>query len=558
MRNLVAAIAFLLVISPSAFADESECLKQVSYQNLSVTDSAYRDLDKLIASDLLDVHSYSDRPWSLKEVLRIIIEVRTKHEDHTKALANSTPDGDEMMIQSQIARSGAALDRLKHRFSQELKSFDECITQTELKRTKIFTEVQISRRNSSQRPNPGDVGITAMTNGRIESLSPYENGRVRPAGNSLLLNGEGGVNYGPYMHLQGSPLFIQSQQFSGESKSQAYFEKLYLKGAWKNLEVQVGRDEIAWGQKEFGGLLYSSHALPPDMIKLTSISPFSVGPLGHLKATFFLSQLGKEQIPPYHKMLAYKISLITSKRFEMGVYQLYTYGGEGSPNLSPEKQFFHFLYLPSNVKYTNDRNVGIFDFRYRPKSRTGGQYYFEMESSSLRLHDFNAWSQQLGLTMGAYYPLLGEEGHTDFRVEYTYIPVGNFRHSQWKSGSTRNFMYTGEPIGVDARQIMLKGVTDINSRTKLASTFSWNRRGSDIYKPKVAAGAAIDDVSTVSIVTDRPSEFSWRLIEDITYTHSTQVTLGMTLGLEYFRNYLFMDQKNFLAYLTAFELKYSF
>ncbi|MBI4373291.1 MAG: hypothetical protein HY542_00285 [Deltaproteobacteria bacterium] len=297
-----------------------------SSPNLPVDDPVYRDIDKLIAAGLVKDVIYGQRPWSRREIARMIFVSSERRK-------NSPEEEEAKPVWRYVDQ---ILARLKEEFHEEL--VDSGRLEGERKSSRIHpvekADFDYTLLDSPFRTVPRDNGL-ADTDAQINPLTAYRGGRHYVDGSTLGLETTHTAKLSKYLSLYARPRLETSVPNTGAAEVNLLPQNLYAKTAYERFALQAGRDSLIWGQGEHGGLLLSDNARPLDMIKLGTDSPLSLpwilkyaGPTGF---QIFFAAMGPERNDYPNAILSgYKLTLKPVAFFEIAVNHVVMMGGDGA------------------------------------------------------------------------------------------------------------------------------------------------------------------------------------------------------------------------------------
>ncbi len=528
MKSSGALIVFLSLILITALPS-SLSASAYSTSNVPVDDSVYRDLDKLIAFGLIKDAIYGQRPWSRKEIARMILEAEKNSEDRGLL----TPDDREI---SKVIAIDDLLRRLKSDYREELSDSPKTLRIYPLESVRFdYTFLDSPSRAVPQQNGLGEIEA------RINPLVAYREGRHYVDGNTLGLETAHVAQLTKYASLYVRPRLEVLVPNTGSNKINAAFQQLYGKFAYKNFEIQAGRDSLVWGQGEFGGLLFSNNARPLDMIKLGNSSPFFLPwifrHLGLNAIQVFFADLGPERILPRAILSGFKWTLKPFSFLEMGLNHAITMGGRGADDPSVAEAIGEFTGVFSaftkNKQQTADTNR-LFSLDARltlPFVRNAvvyGEIGFEDMNKELKV----LFEDNAAYAFGLYFPTLTNEGDLDLRFEYQHIPGGVYRHGRYLSGHVLNGRILGSELGPDGDSIAAKINYDINPSSRWTTLLSYERRDSDHFGALLSGSELIDIIQT----QNNPAEHRFRGRTNLSWRCTKKIRVEMGAGYEHVWN----------------------
>lgn len=445
MKFLRIAI-FLFLFSSAAFADTS--------LNAPIEDPVYRDIDVLVAHGLVNDAIIGQKPYSRLEVARIISEARKNFHPTDVTQANGFEEAARLIGRERYIEK--LLSFYEKEYARELKSSIPAFTPLECENT--------LRRCESG--GGGEVGINLLRKLEFDTIYNSSAPRNVPANNGVgqinatatsFDRNEQGVTYQDgfnYFVRTAHDLYLTKYAAAtleslfelSPNNAHAYIQRLYAKGGVGNVELEVGRDNLIWGQGEFGGLMLAATARPLDMIKVSNTHPWH-----GMKATFFVSNLGPEREFPWTYLYGGKFSIRPCKFFEAGISEAILMGGDGAPSVKWWEPVTEFI--PTRKTNDSAHAFGILDMRLTiPQLRNSVLYYDgRIEESVLRAFEhLGNLMDQMAFTWGFYIPRLVDRGSTSLRIEYQHAAPATNRSSTWTDGWSLDRRILGNPLGNEA------------------------------------------------------------------------------------------------------------
>lgn len=518
-----------------------------STPNVPIDDPAYRDIDKLVALGLVKDAIYGQRPWSRREFARMVANAENHLQEIPVPLA---PDDRE--ISPRIA-AFEILERLKSRFHEELTDAGTTSGEQKTFRLHPLEKVRFDYTilDSPSRPFSINNGLGNL-NAASNPLTAYSEGRHYVDGNTLGLETTHAAKLTPYLSLYARPRFEILFPSNGSTEFNPLFQQVYAKFAYRNFELEVGRDSLIWGQGEFGGLMFSNNARPLDMIKMTSSAPFFhpwiFRYLGPSKYTFFIANLGPEADFPYAFLFGIRASARPVSFLELGFNHTIIMGGDGAPAIKwfdPISEFFFVRRggVRGQGSQLADHRFGI-DWRLRIPWMRNSEWYFEALWDDFGRETISAnITEQMGFTSGFYIPRMTPDGWADLRLEYSHIPPVFYRHGTWRSGYSLNRNLLGLDGGPDNDEIDLRLGFNLDRNHRLRFDFIYRNTDNDTYTQSLSSNGAPDRVVKIA---DGPTEhrfqaqtrWSW----DITENFGLEIGIGYERALNF--NFSKPDDRN--------------
>jgi len=532
--------------------------------NLPPEDPANHAIDLLISHGLADDVIMGQRPFSRLEVARIIKAARSSLDERRKSLEDLADDeASAWEDYGRRLRNINYLDRLltyyEGEYARELEGMSGGVTFEalhELKATAIYN-------SSSPRGIPPNNG-EGFIDGVVTSFDQYDQGKTYVDGSNLYLSSQSNLYLTRYFALTAQPRFEFLTQTRGDMQAHAYVHRLYLKGGISNFEIEVGRDNLMWGQGEYGGLMASANPRPLDMIKLSNPYPLRIPYVGGMKWTFFVSNLGPQQALKYPYLYGLKWSWKFSRWFEFGLSHTITMGGEGAPGVKWYEPITELLpfhkWGGSNIGKSDIANNswGFLDFRLTiPPLRYSILYYDGYIEDSIvrafRLPD--NLLNQMAFIVGWYTPRLISSGELGLRFEYHHTPPLAYRHGQWRSGYTLNRRLIGDAIGPDADAAYLTIYWRPKPTLQGSLDFAFEDYDSSTYYTEANAQGGGDRIRKL---VAGPHERRYRIVTGLNWFGAERYGLKFSLGYERINNWDFNVGRSVNNVIVGTELTLHF
>ncbi|MBI4223708.1 MAG: hypothetical protein HY609_02140 [Deltaproteobacteria bacterium] len=507
-----------------------------SYRNAALEEEAraYRKIQQLISFGLVDKVIVGNKPWPRREMARIIREA----ESHLDRLRD---------VEQEI-RAKMTLKYLKEAYAPELEGESTVAAHP-------FKEFSLEYllMDSPSREIPIHNGSGDQIAAFVNPLTAYQRGRSYQDNHNFGLLTRHIAELTQHLSLAGRSHFLLQKQSSGPDAMRWGFDELYLRGEFKNIGLQIGRDMLAWGPAPEGGVFYSSNATPLDMFKISNASPFYYPwifkYLGPAQASFHLAVLGSNRDIPHPYVAGWKLSFLPHKNFEFGFTHAVMAGGEGSADASFGNRvtdvFGVFASLGARDPNISNR-VGGFDFTWRFPGLRGLNLYYEilMEDTKEPAHwDLMFWHEAIN-QVGLFLPQLSADGTQTLRFEFQRAGFRPYRHHQYTSGWTQNGRLMGSELGPDAYGFMLEFGHEPTPYFHQRHSFHFESRDSDVY--------FYGNQATVLRKTeDNPAERRYRLLHTLEWYSKAGQRWFLQAGYERVQQFNFVagqDINNFLIH----------
>lgn len=269
--------------------------------------------------------------------------------------------------------------------------------------------------------------------------------------------------------------------------------RAYVRAVLTNVAVQLGADELLWGQAPAGALFISGNASPAPGLVVGTDTAFTMPWLfrlaGPVRMMGVLADLGPSQDPPHARLAGWLVSIQPWSRFELGVSVLVQTGGNGGPratflerlvDLFPAIDALH----PAAADLQISNKIAGGNLRIRFPELSGLDVYYE-----LAIDDFDgrrlksSFIDDMGHLLGAR--VAG--GPVVWRAEYHKTSLRLYEHAQFRSGTTYRRHLIGSPLGPNARGAYLGAEWDLARNTRAMLTFGDERRDPSQFTVTVSA-----------------------------------------------------------------------
>lgn len=487
-------------------------------------DPVYGFIDRLVAARLVDTVIVGQRPMSRLEIGRIIAEARGRN-----------PSG---WLRAKIEEYAAFYpDRLAK--AQQTSSLE--------------AEVTVS--DSPER------GIPPDGNGSIDvALNPLLGnrlGRDQANGVTSVVLSEGGMALGRHVAFGFKGGYRRLDGRGDDAVNEFTYEKASVRGLWKNLSVNLGRDYFVIGQGETAGLTNSLNSPALAGIRIASDRPFRLpwllGLAGPTHATAVLADLGADQHFPHTRLFAYKVSIRPHRRFEIGTSFAEQVGGQGAPGgtllqkVGDAFPLLDALFLHRNFFFSN-KLIGV-DIRYTLPYVRGAQFYAEGAFDDFDTRRVRStFTEDAAYVWGLSASCLRECGPVRLSTEYHVTGLRFYTHVGFQNGYTLGDHLIGDQLGPRGRAGY--GIAEFDGGSRgLRFDLGYEARSGNKYG---SVATAPDDADFRFVILERhPTERRWRAT---TTLRAGRATTGgsarLTLGAERVENFAHVDgpwRTNWLA-----------
>lgn len=530
--------------------------------NVPIEDPVYLDIDVLIAHGLVNDVVIGQRPYSRLEVARIISEARANFHPTDVTQATGFEDAAKLIGRGRYIEK--LLSFYEKEYGEACHPHEGGVIPAGVSGYLEYSNSRDSRSCGNDKLTGGSrinflrkLEFDTVYNSSAPRNVPTNNGvgRINAMATSFDQNQQGvtyqdGFNYlirtahdlyiTKYAAATLEPLF----EFAPDD-AHAYIQRLYAKGGWENIELEVGRDNLLFGQGEFGGLILAATARPLDMIKLSNTHPWH-----GMKATFFVSTLGPEREFPWTYLYGGKFSIRPCSLFEVGISEAILMGGDGAPSVNWWEPITELI--PTRKTNNDSHAFGILDMRFTiPPLRNSVIYYDgRIEQSVLRAFEhLGNLLDQTAFTWGFYVPRLVDRGSTSLRIEYQHATPITARSQVWTDGWTLDRRLLGNPLGSDADAVHAtlywRPYPTYGARLDLAfenyysNTYTWN----DNEVQKAASGV---------------TESRYRVVGGLDLFRNKRLQLELAAGYERIEDWNFTSGKGVNNMLLLGRFKFNF
>lgn len=321
-------------------------------------------------------------------------------------------------------------------------------------------------------------GITAkfLVGNEEKAVIPGSSGLVYYKGANLFLFEDGYATYGDTFAFYYQFKQIETEQFKQSQIFRAYAK--YRLGKWS---IEAGKDNVALGPGEYGGLLLSTNAEPYPLIKLATEEPLDF--FGKWDITLMNGWLlwNKEQDPSNSNVMAVRAAYSPAGWLELAGTRIIHYGGAGRPAYAPNEYLTLFgggsehmggsfnndgivsyditLRLPLNRLFPSVKSFTVYDEEASGDFGTWWQSY-PTEAKKVEFIEWGQPSNTTGMTLAF------EDDF--FRLEYNRIVNGFYRHPSYSyEGYSHHDVSLGAITGTNSRSLVFSHLHRFSGQTRL-------------------------------------------------------------------------------------------
>jgi hypothetical protein len=450
----------------------------------------YRDIDLLTSAGLIDTLAGAARPYTRREIRRLLAEARRKTSER-----GSSMEWAERVVERDLAR-----------YSGDHRTID-------------YAAVDLALTDSPDRPAPSD--FNGSIDAAINPLAAGRGGRPIADGATLGVETMHSLSLGRHVALALSPrLTLEHRRTGGDGFTGGRLQSASATFLFGNLVAEAGRDYVAFGPSPAGGLLLSTSAPSLDMLRVSTqrpaALPWVLRHLGPASGMLVVADLGRDrQIHPHAKLVGYHMAIAPHRNLELGVSVIDETGGQGAPPASFADRVVDAIPIVdawrtgSDFQFSNKLAGG--DARWRMPSWAGLEVYAEGDLDDLDIRRLrSSLLQDGGLIAGASLDCLVECGRLAATLEYHQTGIRYYTHTEFGSGIQAHGIMLGDPLGPRGigGYATLEGEVGGMGRLALSSAYevrSGNRYGS------AGQGSHSADFHFV-LIERRPAERRTRLV----------------------------------------------
>jgi hypothetical protein len=375
-------------------------------------DRVYRDIDRLASAGLIDTLIYGARPFSEREVLRLLGEAKRNLDRRP-----SSRSWAESVIDAGIARYSRG----------SIRPFDKI-------------QIEAVARDDPKRIVPRDDN--GELDAEIAPLTANRGGRELNGKSVGSLETQSAASLGSHLALSFNPRLTIASQDPNSADADLEIQSASARSLFGNVAIEAGREYAIFGQSPTGGLLLSANAPTMDMVRLSNDVPFTLPWIlrvfGPIRASGFVADLGERgQIHPHTKVAGYHIAALPHPRLEIGIEVLDAMGGRGGEPASFGDRVVDAVPLidalfrsRSDFEFSN-KMAGV-DFHWRMPSWRGFELYAEGDVDDFDIR--RARSSILedgGIIAGMGFTCLFECGRLGIRAEFRQTGIRYYTHNDY-------------------------------------------------------------------------------------------------------------------------------
>jgi len=513
--------------------------------NIPLHSWIYESVERLVNSGLVDQASLSTKPLSRQEIAEILAQAIGKIEkgEETYGIQND-------LLEDQ-------LETLIEEFKWELQRMGAYpLGEKEKARWYSIKPLETAYARTAYAEDP-----YLLENSKGDRLAH---------GFNLRLGGSSRLELAEYLSL-----YVHPEYRYDDDQNKGYLLETYGKLTLANIELEVGRDSLWWGPGYHGSLLLSDHALPLDLVKLSSATPFQLPwifrYMGSFDLSLFLAQLEENRDFPHAKLVGMRVVWSPAPFFEMGGSRVTLFDGKGTPSYSLADYWDIFTTRRTATAKIETNQIYSLDMALR--LRNIGRYV--LLANSIELYVELGGEDIPGERRGIPFPLVPSPAYLrhakpggiwgvllrdlftleglDLRIEYAKTYPAWYRHHVYTSGYTYKGVILGHHMGGNSDDLYFRLSHWLSKNLQVALDFDQERHGLSRL-PSEDHFAVANPREGLVRETQRYLESSILLFRPM------DIPLSATLAYRFIdtKNADFQRGENHRNHLLRFDLTYEF
>jgi len=321
----------------------------------------------------------------------------------------------------------------------------------------------------------------------------------------------------------------------GHATLRTFAHRAYARGVLRNIALQLGADELRWGQSPHGALFLSGNAPAPPSLLLgmdtAVVLPWLLKLAGPVRVTLMLADLGATQRPPHAKLAGWIVSTQPARRFELNVSVLAQTGGEGGPKGRFIERVIDLLPIidalaPQRADFSFSDKFAGGNLRLRLPELFNMDVYWEMMMNDFDLRRFESTIRDdISHIVGFRLPVSVHREELVLRGELHNTGLRVYEHFQFLSGATYKKRLFGSPLGPNAKGWYLEGRRRTGTGAEWMLSFARELRDPSLY---ASTSSGPRDSGFVFIrLTDDPDRNRLRTVGSVSLPVSGGVLTGL-------------------------------
>lgn len=447
--------------------------------------AVYADIDLLTSAGLIDTIARAARPYTIREVRRLLAEAR-------RNVAGRS---------GEVEWAQRLIDRNIARYEGPARPID-------------YAALWATAMDSPYRAIPAD--LNGSIDASVNPLAAWRGGRPVADGATTSIETMHSMAAGRHLAFAVSPRFTYERWRGGArpSETDATVQTGNATFLFGNLVAEAGRDYVVFGQSFAAGLLLSSNAPPLDMVRISTQRPATLpGVFRHLgpaSGMLFVADLGaSHQVHPHAKLVGYHLGIAPARNVELGLEVLDETGGRGAPPASFADRVLDAIPVVdafrtgSDFQFSN-KLAGV-DARWRIPDWAGLELYAEGAVDDLDIRRIrSSLLEDGGVIGGASLACVVKCGWLATQLEYRQTGIRYYTHTDFASGIQARGTMLGDPLGPRGIGAYATMESDAIAAGRLTLAGAYEVRSGDRYG-SAGKGSSSADFHFVQI-EHRPAE----------------------------------------------------
>lgn len=492
--------------------------------------STYRLVERLAAAGLIDTLILGIRPFSEREVVRLLTEAQRN--------LGRKPEA-RPWAEAAISRDLAWYRRDHARFIDWASG------------------EQAFLRSEPRVPSPDGSGLV---DGMINPLAAYRGGRPIVDGATSTLETMHAATLGEHVALSLNPRFSLTAVRAGETSADVTLQTAAATFLFGDFTIEAGRDQVIFGQALTGGLLLSTNVPALDMVRLSNDRAWRVPLLsrvfGGIRGSFFIADLGgSHQIHPHPKLVGYHLAGLPSPHFEIGVQVVDAMGGRGGQPASFGDRVLDVIPIVDALRTGSDfafsnKLAGV-DMRWRMPAWRGFELYAEGNADDFDgAHLGRGFKEDAGYIFGTSLACIVQCGRLGVRAEYHQTGIRYYTHTDYPMAAKG--LLLGDPLGPRGMGGYLTVDGDVTDNAYFSVTAAFETRSGNEYGAETTGP---NDAGFHFVLLARhPSEKRSRLTASWMTPDTRPFSIQVAAGVEHVEAFRFVpgnSRTNFLARIAV-------
>ncbi len=456
--------------------------------NVPVDDPAYTYIDKLAASGLIKTPMNGQRPWTRYYVTMMIKEALENYHKLEDALdIEKNPNLSQKKFTKRLGHKrfiDKILKRLKTEYALELEGKEKIHIHPFTKLSATYTYLN---NDPSVVPQNGLGSIDAV----VHPLVSNRQGAQYQKGHHLYWETEHWAQISPYFALYAKPQFQTRMPTGADDQFYLHTKNLYIKTGWRNLELEIGRDNILWGDGKHSGVIFSDNPRGMDMVMFRTPYPWRLPwyfkYIGEIRYSAFVANMGDDYSPQRPWLAAYRVDISPFECWNIGISHAIMIGGKGYNRPSFGDTLLEFIGIPRSGTFVNDSSAVATNRVFSAgssltfKKLRGLKIFFEGMDEDIAKEPEYLLANNVSWLTGIELPRVDYSGKNSLRFEYEHVGQFPYHHGEYSSGWTSNRLLLGSTLGPGSDRAALIYNYYFTPLAKFEADASFLRRSSNTY-----------------------------------------------------------------------------